>query len=210
MNILEQIAEVLENGEDEEISQYVLQALENNFSPQNILNDGLLLGMSRVGEKFKKHEIFLPDVLMSAKTMHVALEKLKPLLIRDNVPALGKIVIGTVEGDLHDIGKNLVCIMLRGAGFEVIDLGYDVSATHFVETAQKENISLIGMSTLLTTTMPAMKKVVDLIKEKNLNIKTIIGGSPVSKEYAEKIGADEYGHDAVNAVDCVKNLLGVS
>jgi len=139
--------------------------------------------------------------------MYAGLDQLKPLLISEGVPTLGKIVIGTVQGDLHDIGKNLVGIMLKGAGFEVIDLGKDVPPEKFIETAKEENANLIGMSALLTTTMTNMKKVVNLVRKENSNIKVIIGGAPVSKEFADEIGADAYAYDAAKAIEMVKKMI---
>ena len=163
-----------------------------------------------VGERFKAHEIFLPDVLLAAKAMYAGMDLLKPLLIKEGIPTIGKVVIGTVQGDLHDIGKNLVTIMLRGAGFDVIDLGNDVSPQRFVETAAKENADVLGMSALLTTTMPVMKTVIDLAKERELRPKTriIIGGASVSADYAREIGADAYCFDGVSAVEFVKKSVG--
>jgi len=160
--------------------------------------------MNVIGEQFRKHEIFLPDVLMYA-----GMDLLKPHFIKDEIPSLGKIVIGTVKGDLHDLGKTLVGIMLKGAGFEVIDLGKDVPPEKFIKTAIDESAQLIGMSALLTTTLPVMQEVIHLLKQNNLNstIKTIIGGAPVSKEYSEQIGADAYAFDASNSVIIAKELL---
>ena len=157
-------------------------------------------------------EIFLPEVLLAAKAMYAGMDLLKPLLIRDGIPSIGKVVIGSVRGDLHDIGKNLVGIMLKGAGFEVIDLGHDVSPERFVRTAQAENAAVIGMSALLTTTMPAMREVVDLVRAEKLDgrISTIVGGAPVSEAFAKDIGADAYGFDAAKAVVVVKDLVGRS
>ena len=155
------------------------------------------------------HEIFLPDVLLAAKAMHAGLDILKPLMIKGNIPPRGKVVLGTVQGDLHDIGKNLVGIMLKGAGFKVIDLGNDVPPEKFVNTARNEGASIIGISALLTTTMPVMKTVVALVKEQGLSdtIKTVIGGAPVSEEFRQEIGADAYGYDGASAVDIVKTLV---
>ena len=166
--------------------------------------------MTAVGERFKAHEIFLPDVLMAAKAMYSGMDELKPLLIREGIESVGKVVLGTVQGDLHDIGKNLVGIMLKGAGFEIIDLGNDVAPDCFVQAAREQNAPVIGMSALLTTTMPAMAGVVNLVREQGLagKIKTIVGGAPVSEAFAREIGADAYGFDAANAVDCVKRLIG--
>ena len=165
--------------------------------------------MNIVGQKFKVHEIFLPEVLMAAKAMNAGMDLIKPLLLSDNIPMKAKVVIGTVRGDLHDIGKNLVGIMLKGAGFEIIDLGNDVTPERFVETAKSEGAQFIGMSALLTTTMPVMKEVVDLVRKENLEgeIKTLIGGAAVSKSYAEEIGATAYCYDGSNAVEYLNSII---
>lgn len=166
--------------------------------------------MTVVGDRFRVHEIFLPDVLLAAKAMYAGMDELRPLLVRDGIPSIGKVVVGTVRGDLHDIGKNLVGIMLKGAGFEVIDLGHDVAPERMVQTAYEQGASVIGMSALLTTTMPVMGEVVGLLRERGLagTIRTIVGGAPVTDEFARQIGADAYGFDAGNAVDVVKDLVG--
>jgi 5-methyltetrahydrofolate--homocysteine methyltransferase len=209
VELLAQISESLQRGEDEQVSELTRKAIEQRLETKKILDDGLIAGMAIVGEQFKAHEIFLPEVLLAARAMYAGMEELRPLLIREGIPSLGKIVIGSVQGDLHDIGKNLVGIMLKGAGFEVIDLGNDVPPERFVETARERGAPVIGMSALLTTTMPVMKKVVDLVKEQaDGQIKVIVGGAPVSREFAHEIGADAYGYDAANAVDQVKGLLG--
>jgi 5-methyltetrahydrofolate--homocysteine methyltransferase len=209
VELLAQISESLQRGEDEQVSELTRKAIEQKLETKKILDDGLIAGMAIVGEQFKAHEIFLPEVLLAARAMYAGMEELRPLLIREGIPSLGKIVIGSVQGDLHDIGKNLVGIMLKGAGFEVIDLGNDVAPERFVETARERGAPVIGMSALLTTTMPVMKKVVDLVKEQaDGQIKVIVGGAPVSREFAHEIGADAYGYDAANAVDQVKGLLG--
>ena len=209
MEILIEISKQLEIGNDEKVYELTNDAIGRNIDPKLILSDGLISGMNVIGEQFRKHEIFLPDVLMAAKAMYAGMELLKPHFIKDEIPTLGKIVIGTVKGDLHDLGKNLVGIMLKGAGFEVIDLGKDVPPEKFVEIAQEENADLIGMSALLTTTLPVMQEVIHLLKEKKFNgkIKTIIGGAPVSKEYAEEIGADAFAFDASNSVIIAKKLI---
>lgn len=210
MEILSEISKQLEAGDDKKVYELTNDAIGNNIDPKIILNDGLISGMNVIGEQFRKHEIFLPDVLMAAKAMYAGMELLRPHFIKDDIPTLGKIVIGTVKGDLHDLGKNLVGIMLKGAGFEVIDLGKDVAPEKFVERASDEKADIIGMSALLTTTMPVMQEVIQLLEENNLNddIKTIIGGAPVSKEYAEKIGADAFAFDASNSVLVAKELIG--
>ena len=209
MNELTKISEALQVGNDKVVYENTQKAIELGISAKTILDDGLIAGMNIIGEKFRKHEIFLPHVLLAAKAMYGGMDILKPLFVKDKIPTRGKIVIGTVQGDLHDIGKNLVGIMLKGAGFEVIDLGKDVSADNFVDTAQKENADVIGMSALLTTTQPVMKKVVEKLKEKGLDnkIKTIIGGAPLSSEYADLIGANAYSYDAANAVVSVSELV---
>jgi len=210
MEILIEISKQLEIGNDEKVFELTNDAIRENIDPKLILSDGLISGMNVIGEQFRKHEIFLPDVLMAAKAMYAGMDLLKPHFIKDGIPTLGKIVIGTVKGDLHDLGKNLVGIMLKGAGFEVIDLGKDVPPEKFVEIAKNESANLIGMSALLTTTLPVMQEVIHLLEQNNLNndIKTIIGGAPVSKEYAEKIGADAFAFDASNSVIIAKELMG--
>lgn len=209
MNELTKMAEALQVGNDKVVYENTQKAIEQGIPAQKILDDGLIAGMNVISEKFRKHEIFLPHVLLAAKAMYAGMDLLKPLFIKDKIQSRGKIVIGTVQGDLHDIGKNLVGIMLKGAGFDVIDLGKDVSVDNFVETAEKENADVIGMSALLTTTQPVMKKVVEKLKEKGLDnkIKTIVGGAPLSSEYADLISADAYSYDAANAVVSVSELV---
>ncbi|MEE9574380.1 MAG: corrinoid protein [Candidatus Neomarinimicrobiota bacterium] len=206
---LTKMAEALQDGNDKVVYETTQKAIEEGIPAKTILDDGLIAGMNVISEKFRKHEIFLPHVLLAAKAMYAGMDLLKPLFIKDKIPLRGKIVIGTVQGDLHDIGKNLVGIMLKGAGFDVIDLGKDVSVDNFVDTAEKEDANVIGMSALLTTTQPIMKKVVEKLKEKGLNnkIMTIVGGAPLSSEYAELIGADAYSYDAANAVVSVNELV---
>ena len=209
MELFNRISKSLQEGDDEKVYELTKQAINEKISPKKILDKGLISGMNVVGEKFKNFEIFLPDVLLAAKAMNAGMDLIKPLLIKEDIPRIGKIVIGTVHGDLHDIGKNLVGIMLKGAGIEVIDLGKDVPAEKFVEAAINEEAQLIGMSTLLTTTMPVMKKVIDLLKDRGINnsVKTIIGGAPVSEEYAREIGADDFASDAADAVERVIKLI---
>ncbi|MCP4594682.1 MAG: cobalamin-binding protein [bacterium] len=209
MGILDRIAEELQSGADDQVAALTGEALEQGLAPRQILDSGLIGAMEVVGERFRTHEIFLPDVLMAAKAMYAGLDKLKPLLVKDGIPMRGKIVVGSVQGDLHDIGKNLVGIMLRGAGFEVIDLGNDVAPASFVDAATEQSAAVIGMSALLTTTMPAMSQVVELVRERGLgdSVKTIVGGAPVSADYAREIGADAYGFDAANAVERVSALV---
>ncbi len=210
MEILEQISRSLIRGDDEGVAELTRSALEQGVAPKQVLDDGLIAAMSTVGERFKAHEIFLPDVLLAAKAMYAGMDELRPLLIKEGIPSAGKVVLGSVQGDLHDIGKNLVSVLLKGAGFEIIDLGNDVAPDKFVDAAMEQDAPVIGMSALLTTTMPVMKEVVELLKERRQDgkIKTIVGGAPVSKDFARNIGADAYGFDAANAVDRVKSLIG--
>lgn len=212
MNILNELSGSIQRGDVDATIELTQKAIGDNVPPKEILDNGLIAGMNVVGQRFKIHEIFLPDVLLAAKAMSSAMELLKPLLIGDDAPSIGKVVIGTVQGDLHDIGKNLVGIMLRGAGFEVIDLGKDVSPRQFIDEAEKNDASVIGMSALLTTTMPMMAEVVKLAKERGVygKVKIIVGGAPLSNEYADKIGADAYCFDGISAVECVKNFAGVN
>jgi len=211
MELLEQIARNLQDGEDEKVAELTREAIAAKVAAKDILQQGLLAGMDVVGQKFKCHDVFLPDVLLAARAMNAGMEELKPLLADEDISSRGKVVLGTIQGDLHDIGKNLVGIMLGGAGFEVIDLGSDIPAVEFVDAAEKHSAEVIGMSALLTTTMTGMQEVTDLVRERGLadRVKTIVGGAPVSEEFARQIGADAYGYDASNAVDRVKELLGV-
>jgi 5-methyltetrahydrofolate--homocysteine methyltransferase len=210
MEILARIAEALQQGEDRQVGTLVREALDAGLPAGEVLQGGLLAGMSVVGERFRLREVFLPDVLLSAKAMYAGLAVLRPLLASEGVPSRGRVVIGTVKGDLHDIGKNLVGIMLKGAGFEVVDLGHDVAPEAFVDAAVREDAAVIGMSALLTTTMVRMRDVVALVRERGLagKVRTIVGGAPVSADFAREIGADDYACDAADAVGRVKALLG--
>ena len=210
MEILQQISESLQKGEHEQVAELTQQAIDAKLPAAQILNDGLMAGMEVVGKRFGAHEIFLPELLLAARAMNAGIDLLKPLFLGGEMPTEGKVVIGTVKGDLHDIGKNLVGIMLKGAGFEVIDVGSDVRAEAFVDAAEAEGASVVGLSALLTTTMTEMKGVVDLVKSRGLDdkIKVIVGGAPLSKAFADEIGADAYGYDAANAVEIVKELAG--
>jgi 5-methyltetrahydrofolate--homocysteine methyltransferase len=212
METLNRIADALRRGDDREVGQLTQEALAAGAAAGDVLQRGLVAGMNVVGEQFRLREIFLPDVLLSARAMYAGLDVLKPHLARDGVPLRGKVVIGTVKGDLHDIGKNLVGIMLKGAGFEVVDLGHDVAPEAFVDAAEREGATLIGMSALLTTTMPRMKDVVALVRERGLagRVRTIVGGAPLNADFAREIGADDYACDAATAVARVKSLLGAA
>jgi 5-methyltetrahydrofolate--homocysteine methyltransferase len=211
MDILKQIAESLEKGDEARVAALTVEALEAGTPAGEVLKNGLIAGMNVVGEQFRLREIFLPDVLLAARAMYAGLEPLRPHLASEGVALRGKVVLGTIKGDLHDIGKNLVGIMLKGAGFEVIDLGHDVEPAAFVDAAVREGAPLIGMSALLTTTMSRMKEVVQILESRGLKgqIKTIVGGAPVGPDFARQIGADGYASDGSTAVERVKALLGV-
>jgi 5-methyltetrahydrofolate--homocysteine methyltransferase len=211
VTVLSELALRLEAGDAAAVAELTRSALAEGLEPKAVLDSGLIAGMTVVGQRFKAHEVFLPDVLLAAKAMYAGMDVLKPLMIRDGIPSRGKIVMGTVQGDMHDIGKNLVAIMLRGAGFDVIDLGKDVSPERFVDAAISSGARVIGLSALLTTTMPVMRRVVELAIQRGLRAETriIVGGAPLSKEYAREIGADAYCFDGMSAVDCVKSIYGV-
>jgi 5-methyltetrahydrofolate--homocysteine methyltransferase len=209
METLENIAKSLIAGDDKTITEQVAQAIQDGIPTTRILDEGLIAGMNVVGARFRIHEMFLPEVLLSARAMTAGVALLKPLLIAEDVPSRGKVILGSVQGDLHNIGKNLVGIMLEGAGFEVVDLGVDVPPERFIEVAVSEEASVVGLSSLLTTTMDIMKNVVDLVGERGLSdrIKVIVGGAPLSEEFARSIGADAYAYDAANAVERVLAML---
>ena len=212
MELLEQISASLQDGDDARVAELTQQAIDAGIAADDILANGLIVGMDVVGDHFRAHDIFLPDVLLAARAMRAGMALLEPLFLEGEVPSRGKVVIGTVQGDIHDIGKNLVGIMLEGAGFEVIDLGKDVAPEAFVDAAVEADVQVIGMSTLLTTTVPAMLRVVEILEERGLNgsIRTIAGGAPVTPELVHEIGADAYGYDAANAVEIVKELTGAA
>jgi 5-methyltetrahydrofolate--homocysteine methyltransferase len=209
MEILKRIADALRQGDEQQVGALTAEALAAGLPAAEILDQGLVAGMNVVGEEFRRREIFLPDVLLAARAMYAGLDLLKPHLASAGVPSRGKIVLGTVKGDLHDIGKNLVGILLKGAGFEVIDLGHDVAPEAFVDAAVREGARLIGMSALLTTTMTRMRDVVALVEGRGLRgkVRTIVGGAPVNADFAREIGADDYACDAADAVDRVRALL---
>ncbi len=209
MKILEEMADEVQKGNSDSVEALVERALSQDMSAEEILNGGLVEGMNTVSEKFKNNEIFIPEVLISAKAMTSGLAILKPLLAEANVISKGKVVIGTVKGDLHDIGKNIVAMLLQGAGFDVVDLGADVPLEKFVEFVRKERADVVGMSALLTTTMIAMKEIIEALKNAGLreNVKVIIGGAPVTESFAAQIQADGYAPDAATAVDLTKRLL---
>lgn len=206
---LSALAESIINGKAKDAKELVQKALDAKVPVSEILNSGLIKGMSVVGEKFKNNEFYVPEVLIAARAMHGAMDILKPLLASSGVKPIGTVSIGTVKGDLHDIGKNLVVMMLEGAGFEIMDLGIDVPAEKFVESV-KNGAQVIAMSALLTTTMTAMKTTIDALKEAGVRdkVKVMIGGAPVTQNYADEIGADGYARDAASGADKAKELLG--
>ncbi len=209
MSILEEISEFLQKGKRKNVKALIEQALEEGMDPKMILKEGLMSGMSIIGGKFKREEVFVPDVMMAARAMNVGLSILEPKLVEAGNEPIGRVVIGTVQGDLHDIGKNLTAMLLKGAGFEIYDMGVDVSAEAFLEKAEEVNADIIGLSALLSTTMSQMKEVIDLLKERNLRDKYIvmIGGAPITNEFAEEIGADYYTPDAASAAEVAKKAV---
>lgn len=209
MAVVQEISEFLQKGRAKNVKALVQQALEEGIDPKVILNEGLLDGMGIIGGKFKRDEVFVPEVLVAARAMNAGLSILEPKLIEVGNEPVGKVVIGTVKGDLHDIGKNLTAMMLKGAGFEIHDLGVDVDASTFLAKAEEIGADVIGMSALLTTTMPSMKEVVDLLEEKGVKDKYIvmIGGAPITDSFAEEIGADYYTPDAASAAEVAKKAV---
>jgi 5-methyltetrahydrofolate--homocysteine methyltransferase len=187
------------------------EALKNGISAKDILNEALIPGMDEVGRLFREGEYFVPEVLVSAKAMNASMDLIEPLLVGDGVKKVGKVVAGTIEGDLHDIGKNLVCMMLKGAGFEIIDLGVDVKPEVFVEATRQHQPHIIVISALLTTTMLNMPKVIDALKTNGLRerVKVLVGGAPVNQDYADEIGADGYSEDSSSAVELARRLVAV-
>jgi len=209
MSTISEISDFLQKGRAKNVKQLVQQALDEGTDPKQILNEGLLSGMMTIGEKFKKNEVFVPEVLVAARAMNAGLTILEPKLIEvGNVP-VGKAVIGTVKGDLHDIGKNLVSMMLKGAGFEIYDIGVDVDADAFIAKAEEVGADVICMSALLTTTMANMKTVIDELNEKGVREQYIVmvGGAPVNEKFAEQIGADYYTPDAATCAEVAKGAV---
>lgn len=206
---LNNISEALQRGDAEKVEELVKKSLEENLAPKKILEDGLIKGMGIIGAKFKKNEVYVPEVLIAARAMHAGMNILKPKLIETGVKNIGVVAIGTVKGDLHDIGKNLVKMMLEGAGFEVIDLGIDVSVDKFVEAVKEHKPNIIALSALLTTTMVNMPEVIKALEAAGLRekVKIMIGGAPITQNYADQIGADGYSPDAASAVDNAKTFI---
>jgi len=204
------LSQAIDEGDREKTVQLTTEALGAGTNPQEIITHGLQVGMAVVGEKFSDGEYFLPDMLMAARAMKAALEVLKPSLEKTGMPTIGKVVIGTVEGDMHDIGKNVVATFLSGNGFEVFDLGLNVPAQNFIDEVKEKKPDILGMSALLTTTMPVMGKVIKALEEIGLrsSVKVIVGGAPVTQDYANYIGADAYAHDGGKALPVCRQLLG--
>lgn len=209
MSILNDISENLQRGKAKVVKELVQQAIDQGLSAQEILEDGLLAGMNIIGAKFKANEVFVPEVLVAARAMNMGSALLKPLLAESGVKAAGKVCIGTVKGDLHDIGKNLVKMMLEGKGLDVIDLGVDVSPQQFIDTAKNEGCQIICCSALLTTTMGVMGEVVQAAKDAGIrdSVKIMVGGAPVTETFCQQIGADKYTPDATTAADAAVALL---
>ena len=208
MELLEKISEELQNGNFIDVSKLTQEALVQGISPAVILSDALVAGMDVVGEKFRRDELFMPEVLIAAKAMQAAMTVLRPKLIETGVETAGTIVIGTVQGDLHDIGKNLVGMLFEGAGYQVIDLGVGVAPERFVEAVRTHKPDIVGLSSLLTTTMPQMREVIESLVEAGLrgSVKVMVGGAPVTEKFAQDIGADGYSPDAASAVEKARVL----
>ena len=209
-NYIEDIRQLVIEGEDEEIVDVIKEAVEQGVVVGEIVQESLIEAMNIIGPMMASGELFVPEVLMSAETMQIGLDYLKPMLKEGDLVSLGTVVIGTVEGDLHDIGKNLVAMMLESSGFNVVNIGIDKSPQEFVDAVIENNAQIVGLSALLTTTMPAMRDTVKLLKEKNLNVKIAVGGAPVSQEFATEIGADGYSEDATSAVILCKDFVAVT
>ena len=209
MGLIQEISEYLQKGKAKNVKALVQQALDENMDPKEILNDGLLSGMMAIGTKFKNNEVFVPEVLVAARAMNAGLAILEPKLVEVGNEPVGKAVIGTVKGDLHDIGKNLVVMMLKGAGFEIHDLGVDVEPAAYIDKAEEVGADIICMSALLTTTMPNMQALVEQLKERNLRDKYIVmvGGAPVNESFVQQIGADFYTPDAASAAEMARDAV---
>lgn len=204
-----QLADLVLKGDQPQVEQVTRQLLEAGEDPLQIINEGLIAGITEVGVRFKQGELFVPEMMRSARAMKAGIEILKPAIAGSDIPSAGKVVMGTVKGDLHDIGKNLVIMMLESSGFNVVDLGIDVSVDKFVAAVKEHRPQIVGMSALLTTTMPVMKQVIDALARENLRdqVKVLVGGAPVSAEFAREIGADGYSPDAASAAELCKQMV---
>lgn len=208
MSKYQELAEKVIKGDIQKAKELAQEYLDAGQDPLEIISEGLTAGINEVGVRFKNGEMFVPEMMMSAQAMKAGVEIVKPAIAADDIPVSGKVVIGSVKGDLHDIGKNLVIMMLESGGFDVIDLGVDVPVEKFVQTVKENKPGIVGMSSLLTTTMPVMKKVIDALEQENLrgDVKVIVGGAPVSQEFATQIGADGYSPDAASTSEMCKNF----
>lgn len=206
------LAGMVEKGKHVETVQLTKELLEKGMDPNQILIEGLQKGLLALGERFKRNDCFIPEVLLAARAMHAGMDVLRPLLARAGAKPLAKVVLGTVKDDLHDIGKNMVGMMLEGAGFRVVDVGVNVAAEKFADVVQLENASILALSALLSTTMPYLKATIEALENKGIRrqVKVLVGGAPITEEYAKEIGADGYASDAARAVDEARELLGIS
>jgi len=210
MSKFEEIAEAVISGEVEKVGELAQDLVDEGVKPSEIIKEGLVAGMDVVGARFKANEMFVPEVLISAKSMHAGMDVVKPLLAEGESSSAGTVVIGTVEGDLHDIGKNLVAMMLEGAGFEVVDLGVDLSAEEFVDAVKEHSPEVLGLSALLTTTMPAMQNTIEALEEAGVRdqVKIMVGGAPVTEDFANEIGADAYASDGSASTELAREFVG--
>lgn len=210
--IYEKLATAILEGDAEKSAKLVNRGIKKGISPKELLDNGLIVGMDEVGVRFKRGDMFVPEVLMSADSMAAGMEILRPLLTESGVELIGKIVMGTVKGDLHDIGKNLVSMMCEGAGFEIINIGFDAEPETFIEAIKKHQPAIVGMSAMLTTTMRAMGHTIKAIEEAGLReqVKVMVGGAPVDQDFANKIGSDGYGSNAPSGADLAKQLVGAA
>jgi len=208
-NVFEELVQSVIEGNEERVHELTKQAIDNGNDPKLIISQGLIAGMSVVGVRFKAGDMFVPEVLMCARAMKTGMELIKPLITDKEMPSAGKVIMGTVKGDLHDIGKNLVAMMLESAGFRVINLGTDISSAEFIQAIKEHKPSVLGLSALLTTTMLAMKDIIDQLKEEGMRdqVKVIIGGAPISQDFSDEIGADGFAPDAGSATELCQKLL---
>ncbi len=204
--MFDELKDSIISGDEDKAKKLTGNFLNEGIKPKEILNSGLVAGMDVVGQRFRAYEMYLPEVIMSATAMKSAMELLKPHLSKSEESSMGNIIMATIEGDVHDIGKNLVSMMLEGAGFNVVDLGVDVPVERIIDAAEKEAANVIGISALLTTTMLAMEPAIKMIRKKNSRVKIMVGGSPITKEYADKVGADGFAPDALRAINLAKQL----
>lgn len=210
-SILDQISESVVKAEsDDEVRELTQRAVNEGYRAKEIIDNGLLLGLNRIGEMWGRGEAFIPEVILSAQVMAAGMEVIRDLIVESGIKPVGKVVIGTVKGDVHDIGKSLVAMMLRSSGFEVVDLGVDVASETFVEAVNEHKPDLLGMSALLTTTMPGIEATIKAVKQDGLQVITLVGGAPVTQEYADSVGADGYAPDAALAVAKAKQLMGIT